>query len=232
MEAPYERLTRARAAAGYDTAAEAARALGVNLQTYYSHENGTSGIRPQVARKYARKFGVRTEWLLYGEGEMSTDGSSVSETTIAGLPLLGTIQAGHWLEISFADGGGDLEMVPVASDPRFPRAKQYALKVVGDSMDREFPDGSIVTCVDFAESGLALADGMMVHVERHRGGGQLVEATLKVVERRNGKYYLAPRSSNAKHVAFPADGTPDTEVLVKGVVTGGWSPRAIPTSNS
>jgi SOS-response transcriptional repressor LexA len=218
----------AREHAGFTTGAEAARALGVATPTYYAHENGSSGIRPAVARKYARKFGVRTDWLLYGEGPMSTDGTTVSDVPIAGLPLLGIIQAGHWLEISFADEGAEVEMVQVASDPRYPQAKQYALKVVGDSVDQEYPDGSIVTCVNFADSGLSLTEGMMLHVERHRGGGQLVEATLKVLERRNGQLYLAPRSSNPKYVAFPVDGSPDTEVIVRGVVTGGWAPRRLP----
>lgn len=219
----------ARKKAGFETAAAAARALGVKEPTYYAHENGTSGLRAVVAGKYARKFKVNTEWLLFGQGEMSVSGVTSHEIGLAGLPLLGSIQAGHWLEVTFADEGLDIDMVPVASDPRFPHAKQYALRVVGDSMDLDYPDGSIVTCVDFAESGLALTEGMTVHVERQRGGGQLIEATLKYVERRKGEFVLVPHSSNPKHVAFPVKNSgPDTEVYMRGVVTGGWRPAPIP----
>jgi SOS-response transcriptional repressor LexA len=230
MVEPYERLVIARRAAGYKSAADAARALRVKEQTYYSHENGNSGLRPFVAEKYARKFKVSLEWLLTGRGEMRDDGAIPYEIDVEGLPLLGTIQAGHWVEpVPDAAGeGAQIEMVPVVRDPRFPHAKQYALKVVGDSMDLDYPDGSIVTCVSFADSGLALAEGMIVHVERQRAGGQLVELTLKMVEKRKGELCLVPRSTNARHQAFPINSSdPETEIIARGVVIGGWSPRPL-----
>ena len=34
-----------------------------------NHENGTNGIRADVAHKYAQILGVSVSWLLYGEGE-------------------------------------------------------------------------------------------------------------------------------------------------------------------
>lgn len=227
-----ERLVIARESAGYATAADAARALGVALPTYYSHENGTSGLRVSVAEKYAKKFKVSLDWLLTGRGEMSTDGLVPYEIEVAGLPLLGNIQAGHWLETSDAHEGANPEMVAIVRDQRFPHAKQYALRVVGDSMDRDYPDGSIVTCVDFADSGLELAEGMLVHVERQRAGGQLVEITLKAVERRKGILCLVPHSSNPKHQAFPLrNSSSDTEVIARGIVVGGWKPAPIPGIN-
>ena len=230
MTEVHERLSIARERAGYASAADAARALGVKEPTYYSHENGSSGLRASVAEKYARKFRVSLTWLLTGQGELSTNGAEPYEIAVAGLPLLGTIQAGHWLETTDAIEGASKEMVPVVKDPRFPHAKQYALLVVGDSMDLDYPDGSIVTCVDFADSGLALVEGMLLHVERQRAGGQLVEITLKAVERRRGNIFLVPHSSNPKHQAFALNGSDsDTEVIARGVVIGGYSPRVIPT---
>lgn len=224
-----DRLRIAREAAGYATAADAARALGVALPTYYSHENGASGLRVPVAEKYAKKFKVSLAWLLTESGERSPDGAIPYEIEVAGLPLLGNIQAGHWLETSDAHEGANNEMVAIVRDQRFPHAKQYALRVVGDSMDRDYPDGSIVTCVDFAESGLELADGMLVHVERQRAGGQLVEITLKAVERRKGGVFLVPHSTNPKHQAFALrNSNGDTEVFARGIVVGGWKPEPIP----
>jgi SOS-response transcriptional repressor LexA len=231
MTEPHVRLMIAREKAGYATAADAARALGVKEPTYYSHENGSSGLRASVAEKYARKFKVSLTWLLTGQGEISPNGAVPYEIEVAGLPLLGTIQAGHWLETTDAIEGANKEMVPVVRDPRFPHAKQYALRVVGDSMDLDYPDGSIVTCVDFADSGLALAEGMLLHVERQRAGGQLIEITLKAVERRRGNVFLVPHSSNPKHQAFSLNGSDsDTEVVARGVVIGGYSPRVLPTA--
>lgn len=61
-----ERLIEARKKAGYETAGDAARALGVKLPTYYAHKNGTSGLRQKVAEQYAKKFKTTAEWLLFG----------------------------------------------------------------------------------------------------------------------------------------------------------------------
>lgn len=224
-----ERLIEARKKAGYETAADAARALGVKPPTYYAHENGTSGLRQKVAEQYARKFKTTAEWLLFGNADPDMVGAMPYELDVAGLPLLGIVQAGHWLEVAESAEGANFKMVPVVRDPRFPHAKQYALQVVGDSIDLDYPDGSIVTCVDFADSGYALGEGMLLHIERHRAGGQLVENTLKWTERRKGSMYLVPHSSNAKHQPIPLTSLgSDTEVIAKGFVVGGWAPRPEP----
>jgi SOS-response transcriptional repressor LexA len=223
-----QRLRDARRLAGYETAADAARYLGVTYPTYAGHENGSSGFKARTAELYSRKFHVSLDWLLTGRGGMTTEGVIPAEIKIAGLPILGNIQAGHWLETSFVDGDMEPELLPVARDARFPRARQYALRVVGDSMNLDYPDGSYVTCVDFAESGLAAVEGMTVHVERLRAGGQLVEITLKLIGRQGGQLVLMPRSSNPfwQPIAFRES---DADVIVKGVVTGGWRKTDIPS---
>lgn len=67
----HERLVAARQAAGYETAADASRALGASYPTYAGHENGSSGFRHKTAAIYARRFGVSLEWLLTGRGPMT-----------------------------------------------------------------------------------------------------------------------------------------------------------------
>jgi SOS-response transcriptional repressor LexA len=208
--------------------ADAVRHLDVNYQTYAGHENGNSGFKTATAEKYARKFNVSLDWLLTGRGQMSAKGVVPAEIEVAGLPVLGAIQAGHWLETTFLDQDGEPEMLPVARDSRFPRARQYALRIVGDSMDLDYPDGSYVTCVDFAESGLAVGPGLTVHVERHRAGGQLVEITLKLVTAERGTLYLTPRSSNPAHQPFALKSLGPDDVRIRGVVTGGWRRTSIP----
>ena len=64
-----ERLRIARLRAGFETAKEAAEALGLPVSTYLSHENGSRGYPAKKAEIYARKFKVREQWLLYGVGE-------------------------------------------------------------------------------------------------------------------------------------------------------------------
>ena len=78
----HERLQAARKAAGYETAVDAARSLGVSYPTYAGHENGSSGFRANTGAGYARKFGVSFEWLMRGTGNMfkKEDSPLVQET--------------------------------------------------------------------------------------------------------------------------------------------------------
>jgi hypothetical protein len=64
----HKRLSWAREAAGFDSAAAAASALGVKTPTYSSHENGWRGFGLAAAKRYAKKFNVNLEWLLTGDG--------------------------------------------------------------------------------------------------------------------------------------------------------------------
>ncbi|MEA3534263.1 helix-turn-helix transcriptional regulator [Rhizobium sp. CC-YZS058] len=66
----HERLTEARKQAGFESAREAADALGVPYPTYAGHENGSSGFRADKGEIYAKKFKVRFEWLMRGTGHM------------------------------------------------------------------------------------------------------------------------------------------------------------------
>lgn len=68
MDTPNSRLRRARENAGFDTAKEAAEAMGVPVSTYIGHENGHRGFPAKRAPQYARKFKVSEEWLLFGKG--------------------------------------------------------------------------------------------------------------------------------------------------------------------
>jgi hypothetical protein len=70
-----ERLRRARLAAGYATAGNAARAFGWKPSTYYGHENGDRQISRRAALRYSRAFHVRAGYLLYSEGEAHSHAS-------------------------------------------------------------------------------------------------------------------------------------------------------------
>ena len=62
-----ERLRKARKAAGFSSASEAARDMGINISTYAHHENGTRDYGADDAAEYARRFAVTPAWLLFGE---------------------------------------------------------------------------------------------------------------------------------------------------------------------
>jgi SOS-response transcriptional repressor LexA len=167
--------------------------------------------------KLALALETTVDWF-YGSSDEDKPLARVPE--ISGLDVMGTIQAGNWVDRSLVDEHEEHEIIPVARDPRFPHAKQYALAVIGDSMDKEYPEGCYVTCVDYWDSGLQLRDGLIVHVERHNG--PLVEMTLKAVETIDGEKMLVPRSNNPRHKPIKPEGDGGTDVLVKGIVTGSY----------
>lgn len=67
MTAANKRLKKARLQAGYNSAADAAKALSVGASTYFAHENGTRGFA-RFAPRYATFFRVDLNWLLSGAG--------------------------------------------------------------------------------------------------------------------------------------------------------------------
>jgi phage repressor protein C with HTH and peptisase S24 domain len=101
MKEPHERLQAARAAAGYQEASEAARALGIKEPTYLGHENGSRGFKSR-ADQYARKYGVSLEWLLTGRGQKERRSERLEDNkSRRTIPLVGYVGAGaeaHFLE--------------------------------------------------------------------------------------------------------------------------------------
>ncbi len=74
METMNDRLRKARIAAGFEKAADAARAYPreLNQNTLTSHENGNRNYPAAAAEKYGRIFGVDPGWLLYGGSVITT----------------------------------------------------------------------------------------------------------------------------------------------------------------
>lgn len=168
--------------------------------------------------KLAAALETTPDWFM-SSGDQST-APQPAIVPVTGLPVLGKIQAGNWVDRSIIDDSGEYEIIPVALDTRFAGFRQYALEVVGDSMDLKYPEGSFVTCVDYADSGAALKPGRILHVERHNGS--LIEVTLKAIEYVDGVLMLVPRSSNPRHQPIKFEGDAGTEIIVKGVVIGSY----------
>jgi|KBSSwiStaDraftv2_1062776.scaffolds.fasta_scaffold30771_3 hypothetical protein len=71
---PHKRLQHARLLAGYDSASDAANAMGVPVPTYAAHENGSRDFMrgrggPIPGQRYAQFFKVNYDWLMTGRGE-------------------------------------------------------------------------------------------------------------------------------------------------------------------
>lgn len=197
------RLRKARLAAGFASASAAARALGQKVPTYIHHENGTRDFDADAALMYARRFGVKSEWLLYGRSEMRDLNSDNSLEPISiksdRIPILGEVAAGMWLETGALDGfESSRGVVPLPVLPDFPSDASFALVVRGTSINRIADDGDILICIDIAKTGISPRDGDLVIVERLRGQEGLREVTAKRFRIADSGYQLWPESTDER----------------------------------
>lgn len=201
------------------SASAASRKAGLSAD--FIRDMMRKGSRPGAENlaKLARTLKTSPEYLLEGNEPART-------LDVVGMPVIGVIEAGQFRDITLTNQDEEYPMVNVVQDDRFPHARQYALRVSGDSMNEMFPDGSYAICAEFADTGMRLKDGLVLHVERYIAGTHLVETTLKQVESSNGRRFLAPRSTNPRHK--PVEITEDTdlsELKVRGLVIGSYTPQ-------
>lgn len=140
------------------------------------------------------------------------------------LPVRYRVQAGHWIEVDYAEQEYPSPPKAVRPDPDFGDWPQWLEQVVGDSVDREIPEGHFVHVVDAIEMGYAPQDGDFVVVERRREQGRLRERSVKQVAINGGRVELWPRSHNPAwnkplDLSHPEEGV---EVEIVGYVIGAY----------
>lgn len=160
FDTPDKRLKWAREQDGrYETATEAARAFGWPVSTYLGHENGDRTPSRETAKKYAKVWKVRWEWLLEGEG-------SPKSRNHAAMPIRGYVGAGaEFIPFPANDADPGLGDAPLTVEPN-----SEAVIVRGDSMYPRYFDGEYLYYInelrdprDFLgqECVVKLADGRM-----------------------------------------------------------------------
>lgn len=126
------------------------------------------------------------------------------------IQVRGAVQAGAWRE-SVEWPLDDWFSVTVPEDERYPTARVFGLQVRGSSMDRYYPEGTIVLAISFFDVGRPPQPGERVVVLRRSPTGEF-EATLKEYETdRQGRHLLWPRSTDPEFQApiiLPADQLP------------------------
>jgi len=133
-----ERLKIARKFARFDTAREAAEALGMPYPTYAAHENGSRGV-VRATEKYARRYGVSLDWLLRNKGPGPGEAATPPPLDLVEVPVLSWVSAGELTKEDLADES--FGSIKVGS---LPPGDWIALKVIGDSMDRISPPDSTI----------------------------------------------------------------------------------------
>jgi SOS-response transcriptional repressor LexA len=120
------------------------------------------------------------------------------------VPVVGSAQAGMFYEVDDMDQS-DLDRLYLPPDERFPRARQIAFEVRGDSMNdlkpRPLVPGDKAICVSYEDIAdqMPIITGMVVVVERTRDGGHTREWSVKQVELYADRIEFHPRSTNPRH---------------------------------
>ena len=222
LDAPHQRLRFAREQAGYASASDAARAIGVEEPTYLGHENGSRGLSRAAAR-YARFFHVSLDWLIGGRGEYKVSGGEAQFATAlrsAGLsddaPLpapprnaeLGGPAQFHAIPAyGQAVGGKDGEfilngnrIVDVLAPPSLQGVPDaYAVYVVGDSMEPRYFAGEAV----FVNPRLPVRRGDFVVAQIAVEDGEPPHAYVKRFVARDARMLRLEQFNPKKTLEFP-----------------------------
>ena len=102
---------------------------------------------------------------------------------------------------------------------------EFGLRVRGDSIDKRFPEGSILYCNRYNEDDDKLPIGEYVIVMRQDKASDEVEATCKRLEKHESlpdAYVLQPESSNRNHTPMLLGNTDDEKVWIHAVVVGAF----------
>ena len=180
-----------------------------------------AGVSTTTLAALAPVLQTDVEFLLRGVkfAEQSTVSGSVRW-----VPLVGEVRAGAFLETS--ETIEPEQLLPYV-DEQYDRADLFALRVVGRSMDLEYPDQSIVICVRAVQSGVCEGDHVVL---RRRDVTGKVETTLKEIVLKDGQVQFWPRSSDERYqtpfVPPAATEHTDEEWEVVGVVISIYRKRA------
>lgn len=129
VQDPKDRLRQARIAAGFGSAAEAARRFNWPYSSYAAHENGQNAIRLENAKVYSRAFKVAAAWILTGDG-------GPSKVTV---PVEGYVGAGFVIEPL-----GENQEIERIDVPAGMGHGLRALRVRGNSMQPAYYDGDVI----------------------------------------------------------------------------------------
>lgn len=185
---------------------ELADRLGVTWQTVSNVERGVSGLSSKKIDKWAAAMDAEPHEVVSAAGEMRS------------VPIVGDVQAGHFAE-SWTLDEDDYSEVWIEDEPRFRPFKLRGVVTRGPSMNRRYPEGTILIFTDAIETGEDFVVGKRYIIERERADG-MREATVKVLWRDEaGKTWLVPESDDPRfQEPIALDGADGDTVRIVGRV--------------
>ncbi|QQX91313.1 LexA family transcriptional regulator [Gluconobacter sphaericus] len=148
------------------------------------------------------------------------------------IEVRGDVQAGVWRD-AMEWPRADWYAITVPLDAAYAGLHRYGLLVKGDSMNKVFPDGSIVVVINLVDLGrMPMTGEIVVAVQRSKVSDDF-EATVKAVQvLESGEMILWPQSTNpdfATPVRVPPirgdhdAGMPD--VFIQALVVASYRPK-------
>jgi SOS-response transcriptional repressor LexA len=215
------RLKELRLMRGFETAADAARAYGWPTTTYQAHENGSRGVKIDVARRYAKAFGTTAAFILTGakSGPALEQASSPPVNLVSEVPVVARASAGTF-RLDEELIGDEAFSVPALPRRGIPASAQYAIIVDGTSVNKRIPDGAFAICAKYDRYPGGVQHGQLVHVIRERSG--LREHTIKEIRFTAEGTILMPVSTDPKYQSplRLSTGEDGEIVRIEGIVIG------------
>lgn len=192
------------------TSEKAAELSGLSKSTISRTENGLSELTESTAQALAAAYGVDIATIRYGEPV-----NNASDVAFSSVIIKGSVQAGDWSE-SPEWPQDEWYSMSIPHEPLLEGITLHGCVVLGDSMDRRYPEGTILIWSDIHETGEPLIDGKPYIVKRSRSGE--FETTCKIIKLVEETWFLFPDSNNPKWKPVPATGLEGEELVVLGRV--------------
>lgn len=196
------------------------------------------GAQMRTLNALAPVLGVSVAWLM-GQttdlGDAANENPQLVEAPSQTLPIKYEVGAGYWVELDHVTQVNYGSSV-VMKDPVYSPFEQWLERVVGDSMDRDYPPGSLVHVVDAVSIGYAPRHGDHVILEVTRHQGLEMERSVKEVvmtpdgpefwPRSNNPRWQKPVSLTGEVMRRQESSSDDSiEIRVAGLVLGSYRPR-------
>jgi SOS-response transcriptional repressor LexA len=124
---------------------------------------------------------------------------------VVSFPVVATVEAGVFREMPAEFYEAERPTIESIPHSRFRKARHFAVRVQGDSMDAfepPIPSGAYALCVDIIDAELEVTTGEVYVIRRTLDAGQTYEWTIKEARVFADRVELHPRSKNPVHKSF------------------------------
>ncbi|WP_428413078.1 LexA family protein [Pararhizobium sp.] len=188
------------------TQAKLGELVGKSSLTISRIERGEIGLSTRNAENFARALNVSETDLFAAPSEARM------------IPVVAQVQAGEWAETWDWDPE-DHYTVPILREPAMDGFKLFGVEARGPSMNRRYPDGTVLIISDMIETGEEPILGKRYVIERERSDG-MREATVKTLWQDDaGQIWLLPESDDPRfQEPIAVDGDEGDTIRVVGRV--------------